>query len=736
MDLVLVFLFAMLIVGSFAGIILKVQKKAYEEEKERLIEENKRLEQNNKEKHNFFAGVSYEIRNPINTIMGLNELILRANPMGETREYARDIQSASEMLLNQVNDLIDLSQIENKKMELIPIEYRTAELFKELVVMQRAHAEKKGLEFFLELDDNLPTVLYGDEKRLKQIYFNVLDNAVKYTREGSVTLSVCGEECSEGEIILSVKVSDTGIGIRKEDVEHIYDFCNRSDDKKNIYMEGSGLGLAITKQLVDLMDGKISVDSIYTKGTVFTIEIRQRIVDDTPMGKKGLNENQQNQSRIYRPCFEAPEARILIVDDNNMNTIIITKLLETTRIRVDVVHSGSECLKMTLKKYYHIILVDYVMAEMNGEEVLRQLRSQENGLCRDAAVVVMTASVLSGAKEWYMEKGFDGYVEKPIRAKLLEAEIQRLLPEDIVECQDIADGAGLPGRRYRRRRRRICITADCTCDIPAELLQKYDIRLMHLYIKTPHGRFADTVEIDSDSLPQYLTAEGSTAHADGATVAEYEQFFAEMLTRAEQVIHISAASCISPIYETAKVAAQGFDNVHVIDSGQMAGGQALVALCAGRAVMQGKRLDEICDEIENVKGNIRTRMVLGRMDIVYKGGRCKELLGGILQALDIYPVMRLKQGKVHLTALCRGKEEKTRKFLFYMLLRKKKQIVPTVVFVTHVGCSVKEQEWICREIQKYIPFERVIIQQSSFSNSCTSGWGSVGISYYTVPQNK
>lgn len=735
LTLLILVLGSILIVGSFAGIILKAHMKAFEEEYKQVLEENKRLEQSNKEKHNFFTSVSHEIRNPINTIMGLNELILRANPMGETEEYAREIQSASEMLLNQVNDILDLSQIENKKMELIPVEYRTANLFKELTEMLQTRAENKGLGFYVELDENLPAVLYGDEKRLKQIFLNILDNAVKYTREGSVTLSVRREESSEGEIILSVKVTDTGIGIRKEDVEHIYDFYNRGDEKRNIRIEGSGLGLAITKQLVDMMGGKISLDSIYTKGTVFTVEVKQRIVDDTPLGKMGVKSNIQEAGSGYRPGFEAPEARILIVDDSHMNTIITTKLLEPTRAKIDVVHSGAECLEMTSKKYYHIILMDYMMAEMNGEEVMREVRSQENGLCRDAAVVVMTAGVLSESREKFMEMGFDGYVEKPIRGKLLEAEIQQLLPEDMIERQDVAGDGGASGNSYRRRRKKVCITADCTCDIPAELLEKYDIRLMYLYIKTPHGRFGDTVEIDSDSLPQYLTSEGSTAHADGATVAEYEQFFAEMLTRAEQVIHISAASCISPIYHTAKAAAKGFGNVHVIDSGQMSGGQALVALCAARAAMKGKRIDEICEEIEKIKGDIRTRFVLNRTDMAQRGNSSKYLLAGMFGMLGFHPVLRIKQSKVYVAGICRGKVENAWKYLIFLLLRKKKRISPTVVFVTHVGCSVKEQEWIRHEILKYIPFERVIIQQASFSNSCTTGLKSVAISYYTVRKN-
>lgn len=728
-------LFSMFVVGSFAGVILKAHMKAFEEEYKQLLEENKRLEKSNREKHRFFTSVSHEIRNPVNTIMGLNELIMRANPMGETREYAKEIQAASEMLLNQVSDILDLSQIENQKMELIPVEYRTAALFKEVAEMIQGRAEKKGLEFILNMDQSLPSVLYGDEKRLKQIFLNLLDNAVKYTAEGSVTLSVHREEGSEGEIILLVKVADTGIGIRKEDMEHIYDFYNRGDKKKNAGMGGNGLGLAIVKRLVELMGGKISLDSIYTKSTEFTVEIKQRIVDDTPLGKIGLREREEKESKSYRPGFEAPEARILIVDDSNINTIITRKLLEPTRARVDVAYGGAECLQMTQRKYYHVILLDYMMAQMDGEEVLREIRSQENGLCRDAAVVVMTASVPSAAREMYLEMGFDGYVEKPIRGDLLESEILKLLPEDIVEHRETVQGEDVPARRYRRRRKKVCITADCNCDIPSEYLEKYDIRLMYLYIKTPQGRFADTVEIDSSSLPQYLSAEGSSARADGATVEEYEKFFAEMLTRAEQVIHISAASRIGPVYETAKMAAKGFDNVHVVDSGQISGGQALVALCAAQCAMKGKRAEEICEEIEKVKGNIRTRFVLAKTDFLPKDSEKGRVLAGLVRALGFHPVLRIKQSKVYIAGLFRGKLENAWKFMFFLLLRKKKRIYPTIVIVTHVGCTVKEQEWIRDEILKYIPFERVIIQQASFSNSCTSGLKSVGISYYTAPKN-
>ena len=280
--------FSVIAVGLVAGIILKAHMKTFEEEHLLNIRQNEELERTSDARNVFFANVSHEIRTPINAIIGLNEMVMRSNPSGETGEYARDIQAASKMLLNQVNDILDMSQMEMNKMKIIPMQYRTEAMFGELVDLIQVQTQKKKLEFITNMDRTMPTVLVGDEKRLKQILLNVLDNAVKYTEEGSVTMNVQWEEAEQDEIILKVSVADTGIGIRKEDVEFIYVSFNRGDEKKNARIMGTGLGLSITKQLLELMGGEITVDSIYTKGTVFTIELKQEILDETPIGSVGF----------------------------------------------------------------------------------------------------------------------------------------------------------------------------------------------------------------------------------------------------------------------------------------------------------------------------------------------------------------------------------------------------------------------------------------------------------------
>lgn len=506
---------------------LTTRKKELERERMENERERKELEKSRNSQTAFFANINHEIRTPINAILGLDEMILRAHPSEEVMEYARDIQLAGNMLLNQVNDIMDLSQLQMNKMKIVPTQYKTAEVFGSLAELMRPQAEKKELDFYYELDANLPSGLCGDEKRLKQILLNVLDNAVKYTEKGSITLSVFLEEFQGEEALLKITVADTGIGIRKEDMDNIYDSFKRADEKKNVNIMGNGLGLSITKQLVDLMGGEITIDSIYTKGTIFTVNIRQKVVESKPVGEQEAPVK-RNIER-YQPSFEAPEARILIVDDSSMNTMVTGKLLTYTKVQVDTAASGAECLEKTKAKHYHVILLDYMMPEMDGPETLKKLRVQENGLCRDTPVIALTGNTSEEARQQCLEQGYNGYVEKPIRSKALEREILQFLPKEIVEYQseDVFEGEELQTlrRMIRRKRKKVYITVDCASDIPAELLEKYDIRLMYLYIKTPSGRFADMREIDSDSLYQYLSADSTSACADSVTVEEMEEFF-------------------------------------------------------------------------------------------------------------------------------------------------------------------------------------------------------------------
>lgn len=727
--------FSVVAVGLVAGLILKALMKTFEEEHKLNVRQNEELERSSDARNVFFANVSHEIRTPINAIIGLNEMIMRNNPSGETREYAQDIQVASKMLLNQVNDILDMSQMEMDKMKIVPVQYRTEALFGELADMIQVQTKKKQLDFVLNMDTTLPAVLHGDEKRLKQIILNVLDNAVKYTEDGSVTMNVQWEEAEEKDIVLKVSVADTGIGIRKEDMDYIYDSFQRADEKKNARIMGTGLGLSITKQLLELMGGEITVDSIYTKGSTFTVMVKQKVIDRTPIGEMNYRRENGGNQQLYRPAFEAPEARILVVDDNHMNTMVVSRLLSATKVQVDVANNGEECLEITKRKFYHVILLDYMMPGMSGPETLRAIRAQENGLCRQSAVLAFSANALTSSEE-YTAQGFDGYVEKPIQSKLLEKEILQQLPHDIVEYREDGHGGGEEAAQiqkvYMRKRKKIYITSDCTCDIPPELLEKYDIKLMYLYVKTPHGRFADTREIDSDSLAQYISSENTTAFADSVTVEEFEEFFAEALTQADRVIHISLASRTGRSHKVAVAAARGFDHVRVIDSGQISCGQGLIVLHAAKLAMEGATTQEICDEVERIRSHIRTRFIMPSADIFYRNGRITAMVAKVCRMLRLHPYVEMRQKNVHLIGLLGGELDNAWKQGIRWQLRMKHKIDKSVVYITHVGCSVKQLEWIKKEVTRCVPFERIIIQKASFTSACNSGMEAIGISYYSL----
>lgn len=726
-------LFSVIAVGLVAGGVLKVHMRIYEEEHRQNIAQRKELEQSRDARNIFFANMSHEIRSPINAIIGLNEMTLRSNPSEEIRSYARDIEVAGKLLLNQVNDILDLSQMEMNKMHIVPVSYSTVGLIGELVEVVRVQAEKKKLELRLNVDNNLPLEMWGDEKHLKQILLNILDNAVKYTEQGYVTLVAEGERVAPNEILLKFTVADTGIGIRKEDMEYLYDSFNRADEKHNTRIAGSGLGLAITKQLVDLMEGEITVDSIYKKGTVFTVTLKQKIVNNMPIGSADFHKYGADKAQSYHPSFEAPEARVLVVDDNRMNSTVASRLLEATKVQVDVANSGAECLELTKQKYYHVILLDYMMPGMNGPETLTGIRKQENGLCKESAIVALSGNVLASGRVAYLEQGFDGYVEKPIQGKSLELEIMQFLPRDIIEVTENVETSLIQSDPIQkitsRKRKKLYITADCPCDVPRELLEKYDIKLMYLYIKTPEGRFADTREIDADSLTQYISSDSSKAYAQSGTVEEYEEFFAQILTEAEQVIHISVAAYTGKNYEHALAAAKCFDHVKVIDSGMTAGGMGIITLCAARLAKSGVPAIEICKETELMKNRVQSRMILPGTEIFYRNGRMGALPAKFCKTFQLRPYVAMTPKKMKLFAVFSGSLEQVWRQAIRVLLLRKRKISPELVYITHAGCSVKQQEWLRQEVCRRIPFEKVIMQKASFTNACNAGLEAISISY-------
>lgn len=380
-------------------------------------------------KAKFLANMSHEIRTPINTVLGMNEMILRESKDETVLEYARSIKDASQMLLVLINDVLDFSKMEAGKMQLTENEYQLAYMLKDAVAGVEAKCKKKELKLQLEIDEQLPSVLWGDEVRIKQILNNILSNAVKYTEKGSITLTVKGVRDNKN-VSLFMSVTDTGIGIKKEDIGQIFDSFQRLELQKNRYIEGSGLGLNITRQLVELMNGKISVESEYGKGSCFTVQLPQQIIDNTPMGELKQSRRPVVKEEIEPKEFlYAPNARILAVDDNKMNLKVVGALLKRSGVLVDFAAGGEECLEMTRKQRYDLILMDHMMPEPDGIQTLHMLRGEKNNPNQKTTAIVLTANVIAGVREQYLEEGFADYLPKPIKVDQLEKMLARYLQE-------------------------------------------------------------------------------------------------------------------------------------------------------------------------------------------------------------------------------------------------------------------------------------------------------------------
>ena len=728
-------LFAIILVGVMMGAITKYQLHAYGKERQTALEQKEEIEKFSDSKSAFFASMSHEIRTPINTIIGLNEMILREDDISkETVENAITIQNASKMLLSLVNDILDLSQIESKKMEIMPVRYNTKEMFQELVEMIQVRMKEKNLGLVVNIDPDIPLELFGDDKRIKQVLLNLLTNAVKYTKEGTVTLSAKCESIGQEWCKLIVSVADTGVGIKKENLESLFDSFQRVQNEENRKIEGTGLGLSISKQLVELMDGQIMVDSIYTKGSVFTVMLEQQTKSEEKIGYINFLEKEFVESQTYQQSFEAPEARILVVDDNEMNRMVVSKLLRATKVQLDFAISGTQCLEMTRTKYYNVIFMDYMMPGMDGVETLKEVRRQENGLCRETPIVVLTADSSISAGNRYLEYGFDGMIEKPFRGVQLEESILNFLPNEILEYRFNVPKSGASHNNEnilisKRRQKKIGISVDCVSDITDDWCSKYDIKKMYLYINTEKCRFRDTKEINSDSLGKFLSDRESLATAEAASVEDYEKFFAECLIEAEEVIHISLGSKMGKSYHNAMQASRGFGHVHVIDSGHLSGGMALVTMRAAQMVSQGREAREICSEIERVQKNVSSYFFMPASDIFYKNGYINAITGKLLGKLHLHPKIRAKNAALNICGFQFGDLNSSRRKFVRSILKYNRVPINDIVYITHAGLSVQQQEQILQEIKKYANFERIIMQKCCVTNACFSGLGTIGVAF-------
>ena len=383
-------------------------------------EQNQNLQKAEQERTLLFASMSHEIRTPINAIMGMNEIILRDTKDDNIKSYAQDIKDASRLLLNLVNDILDFSKIEAGRMEIIPTEYRLEEMLRSICNLVKGKMEAKYLDFELNIGENVPSVLYGDEIRISQILINIMTNAIKYTDNGKVSLSVEYTQDGDGNDAIRYCVEDTGIGIKEEDIKKLFGSYERFDLERNRRVEGTGLGMGIVNGLLSAMNSHLEVSSVYGKGSIFSFTLAQKVIDYTPINT-GLKDNslKNKEEKIFY------EKRALLVDDILINLKVGELILKRFIKHVDVAHSGKEALHMIADKDYDIVAIDLMMPEMDGEEVMKSIKAM-GGKYESIPIVVLTGDYSVTARDEYMSMGFTDYLEKPLMPEELAAVLKKI----------------------------------------------------------------------------------------------------------------------------------------------------------------------------------------------------------------------------------------------------------------------------------------------------------------------
>ncbi len=383
----------------------------------------------NQSKSRFLASMSHEIRTPMNAIVGYSDLLINEVTTESGRNYARAMRSSSTSLLHIINDILDFSKIEQGKLEIIEDEYRIEQLFNEITDIMSMPAEKKGLRFLASLEQDIPSVLYGDKIRIRQILFNIVSNAIKYTNDGSVKMIAEWERESDDRLELSFIISDTGIGIKKDDMNKLYIDFEQVDTKRNYGVEGTGLGLSITKSLLEMMGGSIHIESEYGVGTTVVIRLKQRIVDEKPINEIRNKQDEKNEkaSGLSSPSICAPDAKILVVDDNRVNLQLMQSFLKQFRIVPELAGGGEEAVELARNNHYDIIFMDQMMPGMDGVEAMKAIRAL-GGERKNMPIIALTANAIAGTRNILLGEGFTDYASKPIAIKTLEFLLEQYLP--------------------------------------------------------------------------------------------------------------------------------------------------------------------------------------------------------------------------------------------------------------------------------------------------------------------
>ncbi len=726
-----------IIVSSILTILMSFQTYVYRKENEITKAQKDEIDVLNKSQNRFFSSMSHEIRTPINTIIGLNEMILREDTSEEIKEDALNIQAASNILLHLVNDILDMSKLQSGQMQLSEAPYHPEELILDVVSMLQIQANEKKLEFNVNVAPDIPSELEGDEVRIRQILINVINNAIKYTEEGYVTLSVQCSKIVDDKVTLTYSVSDSGIGIKKENIDSLFTAFRRMDEDRNKNIEGTGLGLSIVKQLVDLMGGDITVNSVYTKGSTFIIELPQKVIDPAPVGQLDPQEKRSMVNiGVYHQSFEAPEARVLVVDDTRTNLMVVSKLLKETKVEVDTASSGAKALEKTLEKSYHVIFMDHLMPEMDGIECMHRIRSQTGGLSRDAVFVALTANAGNEDRELYEKEGFDSYLVKPVTGSIIENELHRLLPRDLIttesDKQEITEDSTL-WISSQIKKAPVMISTSSAADIPEEIIKKYNIAILPVTIETQEGCFRDSIDIDADGLIDYMVGEGKEVHMNELETSEFESFFAEQLQYANNIIHISVSSRVQAnSYIAAEEAARTFDNVHVVDTGQISTGQGLIAMEAGRMASEGMGKDEILKRVAELKQEILTTFVVDNMDLLARTKKVSPAAARFTKAFMIRSVLGFRHGKLTLSRVYFGSRDHAWKRYISYVLKDTKTIDRRILFITHVGLSRKDLGRIKEEVEKRVVFEEVFFQKACPALATTTGPGTFGLLFWRM----
>lgn len=463
-------------------------------------------------KSRFLANMSHEIRTPINAVLGMDEMILRESREASIRTYAADIMSAGRTLLSLINDILDFSKVEEGRMEIIPVQYDLSSLINDLANMTRDRAVRKGLKFDIEVDSHIPNFLIGDEIRIRQCALNILSNAVKYTETGHVCLKVTYRNRDDRNILLDILVEDTGIGMKEEDIEKLFSPYKRIDEKRNRSIEGTGLGMSITRELLRLMGSELTVKSEYGSGTEVSFAVKQQVTSWEEIGDYSSRFKElKTDLADYHELFHAPDARILVVDDTEMNLTVIHNLLKKTRIRIDTAACGRDAIMLASTNPYDVIFIDHMMPDMDGITTLEHIR--EDGKNQETPAVAFTANAVSGSREMYLDAGFTDYLSKPVDGNLLETMLKKLIPAGKIRKPEPSEDVRAGAQASSRSRILVVDDDESVCALIKSIMEgSYGIRVLL------SGR--DAVREAVDYMPDLILLDIHLSDGNGFTVME------------------------------------------------------------------------------------------------------------------------------------------------------------------------------------------------------------------------